>query len=72
MTDKKERQGLNADKIREITGLVQYLQKFEFFIGLRLSMLLCKTIEHHATILQGDDANMPVAIRMVMSLLKES
>ena len=71
LTDKEERQGLNADKIREITGLVQYLQKFEFFIGLRLSILLYKTVDRHATMLQGDNVNISVAIRMVVSLVRE-
>ena len=71
MTDKEERQCLNADKIREITGFAQHLQKSEFFIGLRLSMLLHERVDHHATILQGDNVNASVSIRMVVSLVKE-
>ena len=71
LTDREEKQGLNADKIREITGLVQYLQKFEFLIGLRLSILLYKTVDHHAKNLQGDNVNISVAIKMVVTLVKE-
>ena len=37
-SDQEEEKGLNAEKIREITGLVQYLQIYEFFIGLILSI----------------------------------
>ena len=71
MTDKEERQGLNADKIRKVTGLVQRLQKFEFFVGLRLSMMLHATVDHRATMFQGDNVNASMEIRMVASLVKE-
>ena len=31
MSDQKERLALNQEKNREITGLIKYLQKYEFF-----------------------------------------
>ena len=61
---------MNAENIREFTGLAQYFQKFELFIGLRLRIILHKTIDHHVTMLQGDNVKTSEAIRMVVSLVK--
>ena len=62
---------MKVEKLRDITGLVQYVQKFKFFFGLKLSIDLYKIFDFHVKFLQGDDVNSHVIITMMKSFVKE-
>ena len=42
ISDKTEKRGLDAEKTREVIGLIAYLQKFEFIFGIKLSIVMYK------------------------------
>ena len=69
MTDTEEKKNLRGEKLSDITGLLKFMQKFEFLFGLKLSILLYKTVDYHAKNLMGDDANISVAVGIVKQLV---
>ena len=72
LTDIIEKKGVNTDKRAEIIGLVHHIQKFGFFFfRLKLRIKLYTIVDKHAKILQGDDVNISVALKMVRNLVKE-
>ena len=71
MSDQRERSALNQEKIREITGLIKYLQTYEFFFGMKLCIRLYATVDSYSTKLQGDNVNISVAIHYVKKLVQE-
>ena len=50
---------------------MHHLQRFEFFVGLRLSIKLYIIVDFRATILQGNNVNISVALKMMRDLVKK-
>ena len=71
MSEQSERSALNQEKTREITGLIKYLQTYEFFFGMKLCITLYATVDSYSTKLQGDNVNISVAIHYANKLVQE-
>ena len=71
LSDNEEKKGLNTEKKAEINGLFHYMQKFEFFFGLKLSEDLYTIIDKTATKLQYADVNITVAMHLVTKLITD-
>ena len=69
LLDKDERRGLKVEKVREITGLIRYMQSFEFLFGIKLSKMLYFEVDKIATHLQGDKICISNAIEFVKQLI---
>ena len=71
LMDRTERNSLNAEKLQEISGLVKYMQSFEFIFGIKLSFLLYHQVGSIAMNLQGDKVCISDAMQFLRNLVAE-
>ena len=57
MLNKEDKNGLNEEKKREVIGLINYMQTFEFIFGIKLSIRLYQEIDSIANDMQGDNVS---------------
>ena len=69
VSDRVEKKNLDAEKLREIHGLIKYMQSFEFLFGIKLSIVLYSDVDKIATHLQGDKVCISNAMHFVSNLL---
>ena len=69
LLDRDERNGLKVEKVRKITGLIRYMQSFEFLFGIKLSKMLYFEADKIATNLQGDKVCISSAVGYVKQLI---
>ena len=70
VSDRVEKKNLDAEKLREIHGLIKYMQSFEFLFGIKLSIVLYSEVDKIATHLQGDKVCISNAMHFVSCLLE--
>ena len=68
LLDRNERNGLKIEKLRELTGLIKYMQSFEFLFGIKLGKMLYCEVDKIAKNLQGDKVCISSAIGYVKKL----
>ena len=70
MLNTEDKNGLNQEKKREMIGLMNYMQKFEFIFGIKLSIRLYQEIDSIANDMQGDNVSISNALEFVKKLIK--
>ena len=63
MSDREERSNLDAEKTRDIVGMIAYMQKFEFICGIKLSILIYVEVDNIAKHIQGDKVSISNTIQ---------
>ena len=70
MYDKEERSNLDAEKNRDIIGMIAYMQKFEFICGIKLSIVLYTEVDKIAKNMQSDKVSISNAMQFAKRLVR--